>query len=76
MIASFLVLLHTSSIYTFTKKRRVAKGGNKINKRNKVISMGHEDDSIASAKDDDVEDTPYDVIVWAMVTIWMYLIRK
>ncbi|OEU06153.1 hypothetical protein FRACYDRAFT_256190 [Fragilariopsis cylindrus CCMP1102] len=36
--------------------------------------MGHEDDSIASAKDGDVEDTPYDVIVWAMVTIWMYLI--
>ena len=39
--------------------------------------MGHEDDSIAAAKDgDDVENTPYDVVVWAMVTIWMYLIRK
>ena len=61
--------------YTFTKKRRVARG-NKRDKINKIISMGHEDDSIAAAKDGDVEDTPYDVIVWAMVTIWMYLIRK
>ena len=50
--------------------------GNKRDKINKITSMGHEDDSIASAKDGDVEDTPYDVIVWAMVTIWMYLIRK
>ena len=50
--------------------------GNKRDKINKIISMGHEDDSIASAEDGDVEDTPYDVIVWAMVTIWMYLIRK
>ena len=74
MIASFLVLLILLH-YTFTKKRRVARG-NKRDKINKIISMGHEDDSIASAKDGDVEDTPYDVIVWAMVTIWMYLIRK